>query len=93
MEVTRGQVQAVRQMFREVPTVILEFSPESLKLYGVWHWHDEAVSLLPVGLDVLCELHPRASTELHNTRQNSNFHQASENGLTVLPENPKTWYA
>jgi hypothetical protein len=37
-----------------------------------------------------CELHPEASTELHSTMQNSHFHQASENGLTVLPENPKT---
>jgi hypothetical protein len=23
--------------------------------------------------------------------QNSHFHHASENGLTELPENPKTW--
>jgi hypothetical protein len=61
-----------------------------LGLYGVWHSHDEAVPLLPVGLDVVCELHPDASTEFHSTVQNSQFHHASENGLTVLSENPKT---
>jgi hypothetical protein len=74
---------------QEVPTVVLEFSPGLLGLYGVWHCHDEAVPLLPVSLDVLCKLHPKASTDLHNMMQNSHFHQASENGLTVLPENPK----
>jgi hypothetical protein len=31
-----------------------------LGLYGVWHFHDE-VPLLPVGLDVFCELHPSHS--------------------------------
>jgi hypothetical protein len=61
-----------------------------LGLYGVWHCHDEAVILLPVGLDAFNELHPEASTELHNTMQNSHFHHASEYWLTVLPENPKT---
>jgi hypothetical protein len=54
-------------------------------------FYDEAVTLLPVGLDVLCELHPEASTELHSIMQNSHFHHASENRLTVLSENPKTW--
>jgi hypothetical protein len=38
----------------------------SYTLYGVWHWHDEAVPLLPVGLDVFCKLHPEASTGLHS---------------------------
>jgi hypothetical protein len=28
-----------------------------------WHCHDEAVSLLPIGLDIFCELHPEASTK------------------------------
>jgi hypothetical protein len=74
MEVIRGQLRAVRP-----------FCPGLLWLYGVWHCHDEAVPLLLVGLDAFCELHPEASTELHSTMQNSHFHHASENGLTVLP--------
>jgi hypothetical protein len=61
------------------------------ELYEVWHCHDAAILLLPVGLDVFCELHPDASTELHSTMHNSHFHHASENGLTILPKNPKTW--
>jgi hypothetical protein len=60
-----------------------------LGLYGVSHCHDEAVLFLSVGLDVFCELHPEASTELHSMIQNSHCHHTSENGLTVLPENPK----
>jgi hypothetical protein len=60
-----------------------------LGLYGIWHCYDEAVLLLPVGQDVFCKLHPEAWTELHITMQNSHFHHASENGLTILPENPK----
>jgi hypothetical protein len=32
-----------------------------------WHCHDEAVHLLPVRLEVFCELHPEAPTELHST--------------------------
>jgi hypothetical protein len=75
---------------QEVPTVVLEFSPGLLGLYGVWHCHDEAVPYLPVGVDFFYELHPEASTELHSMMQNSHFHHASENGLNVLPENPKT---
>jgi hypothetical protein len=58
-----------------------------LGLCGVWHSHDEAVPLLPVGLDGNCVLHPEASTELHSTMQNSHFHHASENGLTENPQN------
>jgi hypothetical protein len=50
---------------QEVPTVVPEFSPGLLGLYGVWHFHDEAVSLLLVGMDIICELHPEASTDLH----------------------------
>jgi hypothetical protein len=61
-----------------------------LWLYGVWHYHDEAVPLLPEGLDVFCELHLKASTELHSTMQNSHFDHTSENGLTVPPDNSKT---
>jgi hypothetical protein len=74
----------------DVPTVVLEFSPELLGLYRIWHCHDEAVSIFQVGLDVFCELHPEASTELRGMMQNSHFHHTSENGLTVLPDNPKT---
>jgi hypothetical protein len=37
---------------QEVPTIVLEFSPGFLWLYGIWHYHDEAVPLLPGGLDV-----------------------------------------
>jgi hypothetical protein len=76
---------------QEVPTVVLEFSSGLLVLYGVWQCHDEAVPVLPVGLDVFYKLNPKASTELHSTMQNSHFHHGSKNGLTVLPENPKTW--
>jgi hypothetical protein len=74
---------------QEVSTIVLEFSPGLLGLYGVWHCHDEAVHLLPVGLEVFCELHIEASTGLHSTIQNLHFHHASENWLTVLPVNPK----
>jgi hypothetical protein len=35
------------------------------------------------------ELHPEASTEVCSMLQNSHFHHASENGLTVLPKNPR----
>jgi hypothetical protein len=75
---------------QEVPTIVLEFSPGLLWLYEVWHCHYEAVPFLPVGLDVFCKLLPEASTELHSTMQNSHFHHTTENGLRVLPENPKT---
>jgi hypothetical protein len=86
-DVTKGQVQGLRQ---EIPLVVLEFSLGLLGLYGVWHCHDGAVNLLPVGLYIFCQLNPEASTELHSTMQNSHFNQASENGLTVFHENPKT---
>jgi hypothetical protein len=75
---------------QEVPTVVLEFSLWLLGLYGVWHCHDEAVPFLLVGLDIFCEFHSEASTELHSMMQKSQFHHASENGLIELPENPKT---
>jgi hypothetical protein len=75
---------------QEVPSVVLESSPGLLGLYGIWYSHDKAVPLLPVGLDVFCELHPEASIELHTMIQKSHCHHTSENGLTVLPENPKT---
>jgi hypothetical protein len=52
--------------------------------------HDDAIALLPVGLDVFCEFKPEASTGLHSMMENSYFHHISENGLTVLPENPST---
>jgi hypothetical protein len=51
---------------------------------------DEAVPLLPVGLNVYCEMNPEASTELHSMMQNSHFNHTSENVLTTLHENPKT---
>jgi hypothetical protein len=56
---------------QEVPTVVLEFSPGLLRLYGVWHCHDEAVPLLPTGLDVFWKLLRKASTQLHSMMQNS----------------------
>jgi hypothetical protein len=67
----------------EVPTVVPEFSPGLLGLYGVWHCQ-EAIPFLPVGLDIFCKLHPKASTELHSTMQNTHFHHASENGPTAV---------
>jgi hypothetical protein len=75
---------------QEVPTAVLELSPVLLRLYGVWHFQDEEVPLLPVGMDVFCELHPEASTELYSMMQNSCFHHTSDNGVTVLNENSKT---
>jgi hypothetical protein len=89
MEVTRGQVRTARWIFKKF-TVVLEFAPGFLRLYGVWHCHDEVVPLLPVGMDVYYELYPKASAELHSMVQYSHFHHTSENGLAVLPENPKT---
>jgi hypothetical protein len=75
---------------QKVPTVVLEFCPGLLGLYGLWHCHDEAVPLLPVSLDVFYKLTPEVSTELPSTLRHSYFHRASEYGLTVLPKNPKT---
>jgi hypothetical protein len=46
-----------------------------------WHCHEEAVPLLPFGLEIFCELHLEALTELHSSMQNSHFHHASENHL------------
>jgi hypothetical protein len=66
-----------------VPNVVLEFFPGLLRLYWVWHCHDEAVPLLLVGLDFFCELHPKASTVLHRMMQNSHLHHASESGLRI----------
>jgi hypothetical protein len=77
---------------QEVPTVVLEFSLGLLGLYWVWHFHDEAVPLLAVGLDVFSEFHPEASTtELHSahTMQNSHFHLASESGKQYSLRTPK----
>jgi hypothetical protein len=54
-----------------------------LGLYVFWYYYDETVLHLLVCLDVL------VSTELHSMMQNSEFYYTSENGLTVLPENPK----
>jgi hypothetical protein len=71
-----------------VPIVVFKSYRGLLGLYGVWHCHDEAVPLLPVGLDIFCKLHPKAPTEFHSTMQNSRFNHTSENGLTVLSENP-----
>jgi hypothetical protein len=63
-----------------------KFSTGLLGLYEVWHCHDEAVPLTPLGLDVFCELHPEDSTQPNSTMHNSHFHQASENELAVFPE-------
>jgi hypothetical protein len=69
MEVTRGEVRTVRRML----------SSGLLGLCGVWHCHDEAVPLLPVALDVFCELHLETSIELlHSAIHSSHFHHASE---------------
>jgi hypothetical protein len=73
-----------------VLAVVLQLSPGLIGLYEVWHCRDEAIPLLPVGLNVFCELHPEVSTELHSTMQKLHFHDACENGLPVLPENLKT---
>jgi hypothetical protein len=72
-----GQSLGCKANIQEVATVVLEFSPGLLRLYGVWHCHDEVVPLLPVGLNVFCELNLKASTELHSTMQNSHFHHSS----------------
>jgi hypothetical protein len=66
MEVSKGFKADVQ----EVPTVVLELSPGLLGLRGVWHCRDEAVLLLPVGLDAFCELHPKASnrTSLYDAK-------------------------
>jgi hypothetical protein len=85
-----GPSPGCKAIAQEVPNVVLKFSPRLLGLYGVWHCHVEAVPLLPVGLDIFCELHLEASTELQSTMQNSHFRHASENLLRVLSENPKT---
>jgi hypothetical protein len=84
----KGPTPGCKENVQEVPAVVSEFSPGLLGLYGVWHCHDEVVPLLPVGLEVFCELHHEASTELHTTMQNSHFHHSSENELTVLLQNP-----
>jgi hypothetical protein len=88
MEVTTGQFRVVRRMIKKFPSAVLEFSAALLGLFGVWHCHEEVIHLLPVGLEVFCEMYPKASTELPNIMQNSYFHYASENWLTVLRENP-----
>jgi hypothetical protein len=74
---------------QEVLTVVLEFSPGLIKLYQVWYYQAEAVPFLPFALEVFCELHPEASIEFYSMMQNSHFLCSSENGLTVLPEDPK----
>jgi hypothetical protein len=57
-----GPSSGCKEDVQEVLTVVLEFSSGLLGLCGVWHCHDEAVTLLPGGLDVFCEKHPEAST-------------------------------
>jgi hypothetical protein len=84
-----AKIRAVKAVVQGVPTVVLEFSPGLVRLYAAWRCHDEAVSILPVGLDGFCKLHPEASRELYSTIRNSHFHHASENG-PVLHENPQT---
>jgi hypothetical protein len=75
---------AVRWMdVQEVPTVVLEFSPGLLRLYGVWHCHDKAVPILPAGLDVFYKLHPEPSTELHSMMQNSYLKTGKQYSLRI----------
>jgi hypothetical protein len=47
----KGPSPGCKADFQEVPTVVLEFFPGLLVLYGVWHFHDEEVLLLPVGFN------------------------------------------
>jgi hypothetical protein len=56
---------------QEVPTVVLEFSPGLFWAVWISYFLDKAVPFLPVGLDIFCELHPKASTELYSMMQNS----------------------
>jgi hypothetical protein len=58
-------------MFKKFPLQFLNSLLGSLGLHGVWCYYDEAVPLLPVGLEVFCVLHPEASAELDITMQNS----------------------
>jgi hypothetical protein len=81
--VSKGPSPGCKADVQEVPTVALEFSPGLLGLFVVWHCHDEALPLLPLGLDVFYELHPEALTELHSMMENSYFHRSSENGITI----------
>jgi hypothetical protein len=53
-----GPSPCCRADVQEVPTVVLEFFPGLLWPRGFGHCHDEAVHLLPVGLEVLCDLYP-----------------------------------
>jgi hypothetical protein len=64
----------------EVSTVVLKFSPGLFGLYGVFQFD----------LDVFCELHSETSKELQSMIENTYFRHATENGLTVLPENSQT---
>jgi hypothetical protein len=73
MEVTRGKVRAVRRIFKKFPLHFLN-SPGWI---GSGRFHNGAVPLSTVGLEVFCELHPETSTELYSTIQNSCFHHAS----------------
>jgi hypothetical protein len=62
------------------------FSPGLLGMRGIWHCHGEAVPLLPVGLDVFCEMHSEDLTEPQSKMHDSDFHRASENEVRVLNE-------
>jgi hypothetical protein len=47
----KGPSPGCEMDIQEFPTVFLVFFPGLLRLYGVRHCHDEAVPLLPFGLD------------------------------------------
>jgi hypothetical protein len=72
-EVTRGQIRAVNRMLKKFPLQFLNSLLGSSGCMWVWHCHDEAAPLLPVGLEVFYKLHVEAPTEFHNTMQNSHF--------------------
>jgi hypothetical protein len=49
---TYGSLGCCKADVQEVLILVLEFSPGLLVLYSVWHCHDEAVPILPIGLSV-----------------------------------------
>jgi hypothetical protein len=90
MEVTRGQVRAVRRMFKKFPLYFLNSLLAFSGCMGSGIVMMEQCPSISGDLDVFCQLRPEASTELHITIQNSHLHLASENRLRVQPYNPKT---
>jgi hypothetical protein len=85
MEVTRGQVRAVRRIFKGFPPKFLNSLLACYGFMGSGIVMMEQYPSISDDLDVFCQLRPEASTELHITIQNSHLHLASENGLAVQP--------